>query len=306
MTATLASSDPVLASFAEEVGDGGPVAVEGGRTRWDLGGPLEPDVRLVRAPTGIVRYTPEEMTVQVRAGTSVEELDAALAERGQRCALPMRGGTVGGSIAVGENDLCALGRGRLRDSALQVRYVSAEGRIVTGGGPTVKNVTGFDLPRIMVGSLGTLGLVAEVILRTNPLPTTSRWVVSDDVAPRSVLDSLLAPTAVLWNGTSTWVLVEGHAPDVDADIATLSGLGSFSDAEGPPSLPSHRWSLPPADLLELDESRFVAALGLGLAFCTEPQPPHPMEPGLAELTARVKQNFDPTGRLNPGRMPGVH
>jgi len=180
MTATLHVDDPTLLAFADEVGDTGPVAIEGERTRWELGGESTGEPRLLRAPAGIVDYKPEEMTVQVRAGTTVADLHAALAEKGQRSALPERCGTVGGALVVGENDIRALGRGRVRESLLQVRYVSAEGRIVSSGGPTVKNVSGFDLPRLMVGSLGTLGCVAEVILRTNPIPAESRWFHATD------------------------------------------------------------------------------------------------------------------------------
>jgi glycolate oxidase FAD binding subunit len=294
-------------AFADDVGTTGPVAAVGNRTRWDLGGELAEGTRLVAAPAGIVEYTPEEMTVRVRAGTAVAALDAALAERGQRCALPDRGGTVGGAVAAGENHLCALGRGRLRDSVLQVRYVSAEGQLVTGGGPTVKNVTGFDLPRLMVGSLGTLGLFVEVILRTNPVPAESRWLVAPDADSRRVLDLVLAPSAVLWDGSSTWVLLEGHGPDVDAEAAALREAGSFAPADGPPAFPAHRWSLPPAGLFALDprESEFVAALGLGLAFRAAPQPPRPADPGVVAVEERLKHQFDPTGRLAPGRSPGV-
>ena len=106
------------------------------------------------------------MVVTVRAGTTVAELHETLAAAGQTSALPDRGGTVGGAVAVGENRLDRLGRGSAR-RRLQVRYVSAEGEIVTGGGPVVKNVSGFNLPKLIVGSLGTLGLIAEVVLRTN-------------------------------------------------------------------------------------------------------------------------------------------
>ena len=162
-------TDQVLLDFAAEVGESGPVAVEGNRTRWALGGPGTAGTRLINAPTGVVNYVPDEMTVQVRCGTTVEELHALLAEKGQRTGLPERGGSVGGALAVGENSLHVLGRGRVREAALQVRYVSDEARVVTGGGPTVKNVTGFDLPRLLVGSLGTLGLLAEATLRTNPI-----------------------------------------------------------------------------------------------------------------------------------------
>ena len=178
---TLTSADRALHEFAALVGADDPIAVEGNRTRWHLGGPLDESARLVTAPTGIVDYQPSEMVVTVRAGTTVAELHETLAAAGQTSALPDRGGTVGGAVAVGENRLDRLGRGSARDAVLQVRYVSAEGEIVTGGGPVVKNVSGFNLPKLIVGSLGTLGLIAEVVLRTNPLPPVQRWIRAERV-----------------------------------------------------------------------------------------------------------------------------
>ena len=176
-----ASSGGAIAAFAAEVGptEAGPVVAVGGRTQWDVGGPLDPavDARTVRAPAGIVTVEAADMTVRVRAGTTVVELDAALAEVGQAVALPAwPGATVGGVLAVGRSGLRRLGWGAVRDTVLEVRYVSAAGTVVTAGGPTVKNVSGFDLCRLLVGSLGTLGLLAEVVLRTRPLPATERWL----------------------------------------------------------------------------------------------------------------------------------
>ena len=306
MTATLAVNDPTLLAFADEVGDTDAVAIEGARTRWALGGAPEGSPRVLRAPQGIVEYKPEEMTVQVRAGTSVADLHAALAEKGQRTALPERGGTVGGALAVGENDLRALGLGRTRESLLQVRYVSAEGKIVSSGGPTVKNVSGFDLPRLMVGSLGTLGCIAEVILRTNPIPAQSRWLRAEGVDPQAVFDELLHPSAVLFDGAAVWVQLEGHGPDVDQQAHVLAELGLFEPAEVP-VLPKHRWSLSPSEAASFtpaDGERFVAVIGLGLVFTDSPQPARKLDPAVAVITDRMKQNFDPIGRLNPGRLPG--
>lgn len=314
--ATLATSDPVLAAFAEEVGDTDPVAVVGGRTRWDVGGPSAEGTRLVTAPGGIVDHEPDEMTVTVRVGTTVADLHRALAERGQRTALPDRGGTVGGALAVGENDVRALGLGLARTALLQIRYVSADGRIISSGGPTVKNVSGFDLPRLLVGSLGTLGLLAEAILRTNPIPEVSRWITATGVDPGAVVDGLLAPSAVLWDGETVHVLLEGHRADVDAQQRSLAPVGTFTEVDPghldpatglPVPLPANRWSLPPAEALDLDggeTGRFVAAVGLGLVFAERPQPPRPVGPAQQLIADRLKQNFDPSGRLNPGRDPG--
>jgi glycolate oxidase FAD binding subunit len=247
----------------------------------------------------------------------VADLVAALAESGQRCALPERGGTVGGAVAVGEHHDELLGRGTLRASVLEVRYVAADGRLVRGGGPTVKNVTGFDLPRLITGSLGTIGLVAEVVLRTNPVPAERRWIRAGGVDPFVVRDLLLRPGAILWDGRATTVLLEGYGPDVDADARRLAALGDVTDVEGPPHLPAQRWSLAPADLrhaatltsstgaVSNGASSFVASIGTGTLWADVAQPARLVDSGAAIVAARVKANFDPTGRLNPGRDPAV-
>ncbi len=303
--ASLAIDDPILETFAAEIEGSDPVTIVGARTAWDRGGPLEGAPREVRAPSGIVAYAPEEMTITVRAGTPVAELNAALAAVNQRCALPDRGGTVGGAVAVGENDALVLGKGRLRTSVLQVRYVSAEGRLVTGGGPTVKNVTGFDLPRLMTGALGTLGFLGEVILRTNPVPAVATWFRADDADPFETFDALVRPSAVFWDGSTTWVLLEGHSVDVAAEADVLATTGAFTETDGPPPLPPHRWSLTPGELRSLGVDhhldRYVASIGVGTVHATEPEPARTVDSASQEVADQVKANFDPTGRLNPGR-----
>ena len=307
MSAKLAITDSVLLDFAAEVGDSGAVAVEGNRTRWDVGGNPGPDVRLVKAPTGIVEYVPDEMTVRVRCGTTVAELHEALAVKGQRTGLPERGGTVGGALAVGENSLHVLGRGRVREAALQVRYVSDDATVVTGGGPTVKNVTGFDLPRLMVGSLGTLGLLAEVILRTNPIPACTRWLRSESLDPFAVQDIVLRPSAVLWDGASTWIELEDHEAAVDAEQRRLEQVADMTEVAGPPELPAHRWSLTPAGLRGMPDvaGGWVASVGVGTAWSDSPQPSSAPDPVAAAVAGRIKEQFDRNGRLNPGRVPGA-
>ena len=296
--------DRHMTAFASEIGDTVPVAVEGSRSRWHAGGELAPGTYLVKAPGGILEHRPEEMTVRARAGTSVEELHAELASRGQRTALARRGGTIGGALAVGENDVSVLGRGRVRDCVLQLCYISAEGAVVKCGGPTVKNVSGFDLPRLIVGSLGTLGIIGEVILRTNPIPPISQWVESSESDPFMVLQAVARPSAVLWDGTRTFVELEGYAADVEAQQNALGSIGHWAETGGPPELPAHRWSLRPSDLRHIDQyslGSFVASVGAGTVFATVPQPFQAPSPTTVALAERVKHNFDPTNRLNPGR-----
>jgi glycolate oxidase FAD binding subunit len=119
---------------------------------------------------------------------------------------------------------------------LEVRFVSASGRLVKAGGPVVKNVTGFDLCRLLVGSLGTLGLFAEVVLRCYPLPAVSQWYAGRVADPTELFRRLYRPSSVLWDGEQVWVLLEGHPADV-ADQATSILGSSFSETDGPPVLP---------------------------------------------------------------------
>ena len=181
------SLDEQIAAFAAEVGASDPVTITGLGTR---GGGVD-GVRSVTAPAGIDSVQPAEMTVRCGAATPVDRVAAALAEYGQCLAIP-EGGTIGGALAVGQSDIRRLGWGPSRDAVLQARYVSAAGEVVKAGGPTVKNVSGFDLCRLLVGSHGTLGFLAEVILRTRPLPDHLRWFHSDG-DPWELLASLYRP-----------------------------------------------------------------------------------------------------------------
>lgn len=281
-----------LSDFAEEVGTTGPVTIAGLATR---GGPVD-GVPTVMAPIGVEWVRPDEMTVSCGAGTPVSELDDALAEHGQCVAIPPTG-TVGGALAVGHSGIRRLGYGPVRDTVLQLRYVSAAGDVVKAGGPTVKNVSGFDLCRLLVGSHGTLGLIGDVILRTRPRARFEQWYTTAR-EPWAVLAELYRPTSILWDGTTTWVLLEGDHRDVRQQ-ALGAGL---TEGEPPDELPrGGRWSIPPARLGELrDTGRFVAEVGVGVVHHERPAPASEPDATVVELHRRIKARFDPEGRLNPG------
>lgn len=285
-----------LTAFAEAVGSSGPVTITGLATR---GGPVD-GVRTVRAPAGIEWIQADEMTMRCGAGTPVAEVDAALAELGQRIALPPSG-TVGGALSVGRSDIRRLGYGPVRDVLLQANYVSDGGDVVQAGGPTVKNVSGFDLCRLLVGARGTLGFVGDVILRTRPRPALSRWFTAEAGDPFPIFAALYRPVSVLWNGSRLWALLEGHP----ADVADQAAGAHLEGCDGPPSLPSGSRRLVAPSEIRAVTGEFVAEVGVGvvhhadaaLAGC-------PPESSVTKLTGRIKAEFDPSGRLNPGVVVG--
>ena len=295
--------------FAKEVGgvDGGPVTCVGGRTQWEVGGAGDPAAREVQAPAGVVEFEPAEMVVRVGAGTTVVELDAALATGGQQVPLDPaapEAATVGGVLAVGRSGLRRLRYGPVRDTVLEVRVVLSDGRLVKTGGPVVKNVSGYDLGRVLVGSLGTLGFLAEVVLRCSPRPPVAAWFRSAaGHDPFGARDRLFRPSSILWDGVRTWVLLEGSAADVRAERSSL-GAG-WDEVEGHPPLPSAgRRSVRPSELRELQgpAGSFVAEVGVGtIHLASTFEGPRP-DPSTAGLQAGLKAAFDPTGRMNPGRV----
>jgi FAD/FMN-containing dehydrogenase len=283
-----------LNEFAESVGADGAVTIAGASTR----GGAVPSVRRVAAPAGIRWLQADEMTLCCGAGTAVADVAAALAEVGQRVNLP-DGGTVGGALAVGASSIRCLGDGPIRDVLLQANYVSAEGKLVRAGGPTVKNVSGFDLCRLLIGSRGTLGFLGEVILRTRPLAASSQWFTGAAADPYEVFAKLYRPISVLWDGASVWVLLEGHPADIDAQAAH-AGLAATT---GPPSVPTHERVVVAPSFITSAQGTFVAEVGTGTVHLGE----HGTVSGrvtpsaaVVELAARAKRMFDPLGRLNPG------
>lgn len=192
------------------LGSAGTLAVAGAGTAARWGGTLHPvDAVLdMSGLSGVVVHNPGDMTVAVHAGTPLRELAAALAPHGQHVALDAaragRGATVGGLVATGDAGPGALVHGTLRDLVIGVTVVLADGTVARSGGHVIKNVAGYDVAKLMHGSLGTLAVLVEVVLRLHPVPRRSATVaLACTLAEaagraRAVLASPLEPMAVEW------------------------------------------------------------------------------------------------------------
>lgn len=166
-----------LRELVIDQGEGTLVPVGGG-TMLELGaapGGTFDIVDVRRALSGPIEHAPDDLTVVVPAGLTVEAVNRRLAEHSQFLALdpalPARA-TIGGTLAVGVGGPLRTRYGLPRDLVLGVTVLRADGELVKAGGRVVKNVTGYDLMRLWCGSLGTLGIITEVALRVAPLPDT--------------------------------------------------------------------------------------------------------------------------------------
>jgi glycolate oxidase FAD binding subunit len=166
--------------------------VRGGGSKDHLGDTRLGELLDTRSWQGIEQYEPSELVMRVRAGTPLHEVEAALAERGQylpfeppRYALaPTQSDapTMGGVVASGLSGPARVTRGAVRDHVLGSTVLTGRGELLRFGGAVMKNVAGFDLSRLLAGSMGTLGLIVDVTLKVMPLPVvaaTMRFELSE-------------------------------------------------------------------------------------------------------------------------------
>ena len=193
-----------------------------GRSHWiSAGRPVAAQkILTLAAYSGVVDYVPGDLTITLKAGTTLRELERITGEQGQWFPLDPHGnedGTIGATIATGSFGPLAHSFGRARDLVLGVEFVAGDGRIVRGGGRVVKNVAGFDLTRLVTGSWGTIGVMTEVTLRLYSLP------------PHPVNLALTVPdghTGLFQRLKSLLALpINPFAVEmVDAEVAGLTGL----------------------------------------------------------------------------------
>ena len=181
----MAAMDAALSQIIDRVRDSAarqaPLCIRGGGTK-DFHGPGAPrhagEPLDMRPLAGIVSYEPSELVVTALAGTPLAELEALLARHGQCLAFePPRfaaGGTVGGMVAAGLSGPARASVGAVRDFVLGVEIINGRGELLRFGGQVMKNVAGYDVSRLLAGSLGTLGVLLEVSLKVLPLPVAEK------------------------------------------------------------------------------------------------------------------------------------
>jgi FAD/FMN-containing dehydrogenase len=313
MVMTYARTPPTAAllSFADEVGDvqKGPVTVQGAGNHWHFGGSLDVGTRTVCAPAGIVQFEPDEMLIRCGAGTAFTELREALDPKNQCVPLDPAnaGSTVGGLLAAGLSGHRRLRFGAARDLLLEAQFVTASGELLRAGAPVVKNVSGYDLCRLLVGSFGTVGLMGEVVLRCRPKPLRSRWYQFDSVEAervQAIRTLSFNPSSVLWNGDTAWLLNEGHPDDLRAEHSKLMAVGGQELSAGPVLPETGRLSIDPARIGASKPAwdalgTWVAEVGVGTVH-TSWLPLRRSSP--TPLEVAIKANLDPTRRLSPGRL----
>ncbi|MBA3404108.1 MAG: FAD-binding oxidoreductase [Gemmatimonadaceae bacterium] len=161
-----------------------------GRSHWlDAGRPVNAERTITTSShTGVVDYIPGDLTITVRAGTSLREIAEVTAREGQWFPLDPPGnddGSIGATIATGSSGRLAQRFGGIRDLVLGLEFVAGDGKVVRGGGRVVKNVAGFDLTRLLTGSWGTLGIITEASLRlysAESQPATFVLALPDDAS----------------------------------------------------------------------------------------------------------------------------
>jgi glycolate oxidase FAD binding subunit len=192
--------------------------------------------------SGIVSYEPEELILTALPGTPLGEIEAALAERGQRLGFeppdwgPLLGqpgglATIGGAIGADCNGAARVKCGAVRDHLLALRGVNGLGEAFKAGGKVVKNVTGFDLPKLVCGAMGTLCVLTEVTLRVFPKPPLRAVLAVRDLTPedgfaflRKVWSSPLEATGLVFSHGRALVRLEGEREPLAEKCAMLRAL----------------------------------------------------------------------------------
>jgi glycolate oxidase FAD binding subunit len=243
------SPDEIARVLKTASGAGLHVIPRGGATKMDWGNPPRgADLILsTRRLNRVVEHAWGDMTATVEAGCTLQQLQQTLAEHGQRLALdPLWSGkaTIGGILATNDSGPLRIRFGSLRDLIIGITLALADGTLARSGGKVVKNVAGYDLPKLATGSLGTLGIITQAIFRLHPIPRESRslsFSTPDNAAMNAlvlaILDSKLVPTGLQVRAAGSSLpeidlRFEGTTAGCDAQIDQAVRLAASSHQVG--------------------------------------------------------------------------
>ncbi len=211
----------------------GPLCIRGSGSKEFYGNPPRGQVLDTRAHAGILAYEPTELFITARCGTALAEIEAALAENGQ--CLPFEpprfapDSTVGGMVAAGLSGPRRATAGSVRDYVLGVKILDGAARELSFGGQVMKNVAGYDVSRLIAGSLGTLGLITEVSLKVLPRPVAEA-TLRFEMTQSEALDRInawgrqpLPIVASVWQDGALTLRLAGARAAVEAAEQKLGG-----------------------------------------------------------------------------------
>ncbi|HEX7246560.1 MAG TPA: FAD-binding protein [Actinomycetota bacterium] len=236
----------VAEALSRASADGRRVLVVGGRSHIDKGDPAEIDAELWTTQLDqVVAYDPAEMLVVVQAGMRCSTLAQLLAEHGQEWpADAPPESTVGGVIASASSSPRRLRVGALRDTVVEMELITGDGRVVHSGARTVKNVTGYDLHRLMTGSLGTLGVITQVALKVRPLPERALTLICPGDLALATAITAEAPlvAGALATPHTVEVRLEGWPDEVEELAASVRHVAPEATPVGDDiSFPTEPW-----------------------------------------------------------------
>ena len=330
----------------EAAARGTALCLRGGGSKDFFGNRPRGETLDTRCYAGIVGYEPTELVITARCGTSLSAIEEALAGEGQ--CLPFEpphfgpDATLGGCVAAGLSGPRRAAAGALRDFVLGVKLLDGGARVLSFGGQVMKNVAGYDVARLVAGSLGTLGLIAEVSLKVLPLPACE-LTLELEMGEASALQAMnrwagepLPVTATAWHAGRLHVRLSGAEPAVRSATQRIGGERRDTPAfwqtireHSHPFFggrePLWRLAVPstcpplglPGDTLiewggglrwtRAGSARDAAASAGGHAtlFRSEGERHEtfaPLDPVAMGLHRRLKATFDPAGIFNPGRM----
>lgn len=322
-----------------------PLRIRGGDSKAFLGRPVNGVELDTRAHTGIVSYDPTELVLTARAGTPLSEIEAALEAAGQMlpCEPPnFSNATFGGMVAAGLSGPRRPWSGSVRDYVLGTRVITGHGKLLRFGGEVMKNVAGYDLSRLLTGTLGCLGLITEVSMKVLPKPRMCASLrlnmdVHQALGELAEWGSQPIPlTAACHDGHALYLRLEGGEGSVCSARLRLGGeeidsgyweelrehrLDFFAGAEPlwrlslPNAMPAlalpgrqlvdwggaQRWLKSDADA-ELIRRSVAEVGGHATRYATGDDAFHPLPAALLRYHRSLKQQLDPLGIFNPGRM----